>query len=366
MKIVNNVSVFLNSDKVGDLTMTPDNNRCVFQYDRKWVANGFSVSPLELPLDNELHVVKTESFSGNFGVFDDSIPDGYGRYLLSRILKKQGVDVKTLTPVQILSIIGTSGMGALTYIPETFVGEDKSLPSLDEIQALAFDVLSEKTEKDEDVLYFNSGNSGGCRPKCLMNNADGEWLVKFRHVYDSSDYGIMEYEYNRAAEECGISVPEYRLIENRYFASKRFDIVDGKRVHVATAGAILGLSLNELTMDYRNLLHLTGWLTQDENQVEQMFRRMVFNVLAQNKDDHPKNFSFICESGKWRISPAYDLTLCREGYNGEHATSVMGNGSPTIADMVNAGVDIMIPEKKCLEIIDAIRSICNAELSGYK
>ncbi len=366
MKIVNNVSVFLNSDKVGDLTMTPDNNRCVFQYDRKWVANGFSVSPLELPLDNELHVVKTESFSGNFGVFDDSIPDGYGRYLLSRILKKQGVDVKTLTPVQILSIIGTSGMGALTYIPETFVGEDKSLPSLDEIQALAFDVLSEKTEKDEDVLYFNSGNSGGCRPKCLMKNADGEWLVKFRHVYDSSDYGIMEYEYNRAAEECGISVPEYRLIENRYFASKRFDIVDGKRVHVATAGAILGLSLNELTMDYRNLLHLTGWLTQDENQVEQMFRRMVFNVLAQNKDDHPKNFSFICESGKWRISPAYDLTLCREGYNGEHATSVMGNGSPTIADMVNAGVDIMIPEKKCLEIIDAIRSICNAELSGYK
>lgn len=254
----------------------------------------------------------------------------------------------------------------MTYIPETFVGEDKSLPSLDEIQALAFDVLSEKTEKDEDVLYFNSGNSGGCRPKCLMKNADGEWLVKFRHVYDSSDYGIMEYEYNRAAEECGISVPEYRLIENRYFASKRFDIVDGKRVHVATAGAILGLSLNELTMDYRNLLHLTGWLTQDENQVEQMFRRMVFNVLAQNKDDHPKNFSFICESGKWRISPAYDLTLCREGYNGEHATSVMGNGSPTIADMVNAGVDIMIPEKKCLEIIDAIRSICNAELSGYK
>lgn len=366
MKIVNNVSVFLNSDKVGDLAMTPDNNRCVFQYDRKWVANGFSVSPLELPLDNELHVVKTESFSGNFGIFDDSIPDGYGRYLLSRILKKQGVDVKTLTPVQILSIIGTSGMGALTYIPETFVGEDKSLPSLDEMQALAFEVLSEKTEKDEDVLYFNSGNSGGCRPKCLMKNSEGEWLVKFRHVYDSSDYGIMEYEYNRAAEKCGISVPEYRLIENKYFASRRFDIVDGKRVHVATAGALLGLSLNELTMDYRNLLHLTGWLTQDENQVEQMFRRMVFNVLAQNKDDHPKNFSFICESGKWRISPAYDLTLCREGYNGEHATSVMGNGSPTIADMVNAGVDIMIPEKKCLEIIDAIRSVCNAELSRYK
>lgn len=136
-----------------------------------------------------------------------------------------------------LSIVGESGMGALAYLPETFVGEDKALPELDELQDLAFNVLSEKSDKDEDVLYFNSGNSGGCRPKCLMKDDEGEWLVKFRHVYDPADFGKMEYDYNVAAAACGIEVPEFKLIDNKYFASKRFDVRDGKRLHVATAGA---------------------------------------------------------------------------------------------------------------------------------
>ena len=172
MRLVNKLSVELNSRKVGTLTMTPDDKRCVFQYDKGWIADGFSISPLELPLTSELFVVRSDSFSGNFGIFDDSIPDGYGRYLLSRLLRRQGIDARTLTPVQLLSIVGESGMGALTYVPETFIGENKALPSLEDMQSLAFDVLSEKTEGDEDVLYFNSGNSGGCRPKCLLKDAD--------------------------------------------------------------------------------------------------------------------------------------------------------------------------------------------------
>ena len=90
----------------------------------------------------------------------------------------------------------------------------------------------------------------------------------------------------------------------------------------------------------------------------------VFNVIAENKDDHPKNFSFICEAGAWRISPAYDLTLCREGYRGEHATSVMGNGLPTKADLVNAGSDIKIPESRCQEIIEEIAATCERLLKG--
>lgn len=364
MKIINKLSVHMEGRKVGELAMSPDNRHCVFQYSREWLADRFSVSPLELPLRQDLFIAQKDSFAGNFGIFDDSIPDGYGRYLLSRLLRKQGIDASTLTPVQMLSIVGESGMGALTYLPETFVGEDKALPELDELQDLAFNVLSEKSDKDEDVLYFNSGNSGGCRPKCLMKDDEGEWLVKFRHVYDPADFGKMEYDYNVAAAACGIEVPEFKLIDNKYFASKRFDIRDGKRLHVATAGALLGLSLNELTMDYRNLLHLTGFLTQDSAQVEQQFRRMVFNVIAENKDDHPKNFSFICEAGAWRISPAYDLTLCREGYRGEHATSVMGNGLPTKADLVNAGTDIKIPESRCREIIEEIAATCERLLKG--
>ena len=350
---------------IGELAMTPDGRRCVFQYDRRWLVEGFSISPLELPLKPDIFIAESDSFSGNFGIFDDSIPDGYGRYLLSRLLRKQGVEASSLTPVQLLSIVGESGMGALTYIPETFVGEDKALPELDDLQNMALDVLSEKSDKDEDVLYFNSGNSGGCRPKCLMKDADGDWLVKFRHIYDRADSGEMEFRYNETANACGIEVPDFKLIDGKYFASRRFDMRNGHRLHVATAGALLGLSLNELMMDYRNLLHLTGYLTQDPAQVEQMFRRMVFNVVTENKDDHPKNFSFICDGGVWNLAPAYDLTMCREGYRGEHATSVMGKGNPSVVDMVSAGKDIKIPEYRCKEIIGEVSSICRSMLEAY-
>lgn len=132
----------------------------------------------------DLFVAKPEPFWGNFGIFEDSLPDGYGRYLLNRLLKKQGVNDGELTPLQRLSIVGTSGMGALCYIPETYVGEEKTLPELDNLQQIALDVLSEKSDKDEEVLYFNSGNSGGYRPKCLLQDVEGAWLVKFRHTYD--------------------------------------------------------------------------------------------------------------------------------------------------------------------------------------
>ena len=171
MKLVNKLAVTYHNRKVGELAMTPDNRCCAFQYTKGWLAEGFSISPLELPLKSDLFLAKPEPFWGNFGIFEDSLPDGYGRYLLHRLLKKQGIDDASLTPVQRLSMIGRSGMGALCYVPETFIGEEKSLPQLDDLQQMALDVLSEKSDKDEDVLYFNSGNSGGCRPKCLLKDA---------------------------------------------------------------------------------------------------------------------------------------------------------------------------------------------------
>lgn len=131
MKSVNKLIVTYHSRSVGTLSMTPDNRLCAFQYDREWLANGFSISPLDLPLKPDLFIAKPQPFWGNFGIFEDSLPDGYGRYLLHRLLKKQGVNDSELTPLQRLSIVGTSGMGALCYIPETYIGEEKSLPTLD-------------------------------------------------------------------------------------------------------------------------------------------------------------------------------------------------------------------------------------------
>lgn len=359
MKSVNKLTVTYHDRTVGTLSMTPDNRLCAFQYDQEWLANGFSVSPLELPLKPDLFIAKPEPFWGNFGIFEDSLPDGYGRYLLHRLLKKQGVNDSELTPLQRLSIVGSSGMGALCYIPETSIGEEQSLPALDDLQQTALDVLSEKSDKNEEVLYYNSGNSGGCRPKCLFHDAEGSWLVKFRHTYDPKDMGVMEYRYNEIARQCGITVPDFKLMDGKYFASKRFDIENGVRLHIATAGALLNESITQPKLEYKTLLHLTGYFTQDPKQVDEMFRRMVFNVLSENKDDHAKNFTFICREGLWSLAPAYDLTRCTNGYNGEHATSVNNQGNPTIEDMLVVGASIRISPQRGRQMIQDIAEACS-------
>ncbi len=358
------MTVTYHDKAVGTLTMTPDNRCCAFEYDAEWLASGFSISPFELPLRSGIFMAKNEPFYGNFGIFEDSLPDGYGRYLLHKILKNRGIDDSILTPVQRLSIVGTSGMGALCYVPETTVSEETPMTELDQLQQMALDVLSEKTDDNEDLLYFNSGNSGGCRPKCLLHDNEGAWIVKFRHTYDPNDMGIMELRYNEAARRCGIDVPDFKLMNGKYFATRRFDIDEnGMRKHVATAGALLGESIERPKMDYKTLLHLTGYLTQSPKAVEEMFRRMVFNVLTDNKDDHPKNFSFICNDGKWSLAPAYDLTLCQAGYNGEHATSVNNNGKPTVNDMLTVGESIRISRERGLEIIRNVKENCGEILS---
>lgn len=279
------------------------------------------------------------------------------------MLKKQGINDSHLTPIQRLSIVGASGMGALEYHPCTEVSEEKPLPELDALQDMALEILGEKSDSDVDALYFNSGNSGGCRPKCLWRDDEGDWLVKFRHTYDPKDMGKMEFHYNEVARACGITVPDFKLLKGKYFASKRFDLERGERLHMATAGALLDESIHRPNLDYKTLLHLTGFLTQDAAQVDELFRRMAFNVLTENKDDHAKNFSFICRDGDWCLAPAYDLTLCSTGYNNEHATSVNNQGLPTIEDLLVVGEGIHIPRKKGLRMILEIKESCEDILS---
>ena len=153
-------------------------------------------------------------------------------------------------------------------------------------------------------------------------------------------------------------------MNGRYFASRRFDIdTDGQRVHTVTAGGLLCLSIANPVLDYSNLLALTGYLTQNAKEVEEMYRRMVFNYLTDNKDDHCKNFSFLVAQDStghyvWHLAPAYDLTLCTEGYNGEHATSVNGTGQPKLADMISIGQKINMKEQRCREIFEEVESSC--------
>lgn len=364
MKDILKIIVSLDNRTIGTLQMTPERDRCVFEYDKDWLANGFSISPWELPLRTGLIYSKEKSFSGGFAAFEDSMPDGYGLYLLDRMLRREGRSLRELSPLQRLSLVGNAGMGALCYKPETNKENIAvTVDDFDEIQHKALDILSEKSDADASYLYYNSHNSGGARPKAVYKSADGsDWLVKFRHIYDPSDIGKTEYQYMNTAQKCGIDIPEIRLVNDRYFSIKRFDIRDGHRIHTLTAAALLQSDFRTQSIDYANLLALTGYLTQDPAQVEQMFRRMVFNIVCINKDDHAKNFSFLCENGQWELAPAYDITYSPEGTRGEHATSVKYSGNPSLEDVISVGTGIHISRKRCLEIIEEIESVCSAEL----
>ena len=365
MNKIDRLTVKYHSEIVGVISLTPDDKRLAFEYDPRWLAEGFSISPLELPLKTGLFLAKATPFYGDFGIFEDSLPDGYGRYLLHKALMREGIDDRNLTAIERLSIVGNSGMGALTYEPETIISTGEEITDCDLLQEKALEVLKEQQDTDAGLLLYNSGNSGGCRPKAVFSDAEGHWLVKFRHTYDPKDMGLQEYHYNEIARKCGIDVPDFKLTNGKYFTTKRFDLtVDGERIHTATAGGLLCLSLSEPVLDYSNLLALTGYITQNAKYVEEMYRRMVFNYLTDNKDDHCKNFSYLVRkdsNGKfiWHLAPAYDLTLCTEGYNGQHATSVNSTGSPTLQDFIAVGIKIKMNEKRCREIFDEVYQNCD-------
>ena len=362
MKRIESLVVKYHQEVVGTLALSVDGKVCTFEYDRQWLATGFSISPLELPLKPGLFIAKPTPFHGNFGIFEDSLPDGYGRYLLHKALLKEGINDYELSVLDRLSLVGNEGMGALTYEPMTFVQAEEEILDFDLLQTKAWEVLREQQDTDAGLLLYNSGNSGGCRPKAVFSDSEGHWLVKFRHTYDPSDMGLQEYHYNVLARKCGIRVPDFRLVNGKYFASRRFDIsLEGVRIHTATAGGLLSVSLSNPVLDYLNLLALTGYLTQSREEVEEMYCRMAFNYLIDNKDDHCKNFSFMVEKeddGKWHwhLAPAYALTRCNEGYNGEHATSVNGTGHPTLDDMIAVGVKNKMTESMCREIYEKVEN----------
>lgn len=360
------LTVLFRGHTVGTLSLTPDNRLNVFEYDKSWLADGFSISPLELPLKPGVFIAGPQPFYGNFGIFEDSLPDGYGRYLLHKSLMLKGINDSDLSSLDRLAIVGKNGMGALTYSPAIDLEHEESVTDFDRLQQMALEVLKEQQDGDAGLLLYNSGNSGGARPKAVFSDDNGHWIIKFRHTYDPEDIGLQEFHYNETARNCRITVPDFRLINGRYFTTRRFDIdSDGNRLHTATAGGLMCIPLREPFMDYSNLLALTGYITQSSDDVEQMYRRMLFNYLTDNKDDHCKNFSFYVvrdpDSGswRWRLAPAYDLTLCTAGYNGEHATSVNGTGHPGIADFIAVGTKIRLTDKRCREIIEEVRSGCS-------
>lgn len=331
---ISELQVFMGGREVGTLAAT-QHGLAAFQYSPQWLESGYSISPFSLPLENKVFVANPHPLNGLFGVFDDSLPDGWGRLLVDRMLGEHGIDPNSIGFMGRLSIVGNSGSGALEYRPVLHAFTGSAIRDLDAIADECAAVLASQNAQDLDALFSMGGSSGGARPKVFYEIDGEEWIVKFPSSVDPSDIGEKEYKLALAAAECGIDMAEVRLLPSvkreGYFATKRFDrmrIDDGstKKVHMVSVAALLETTHRVPNLDYETLMRLTLRLTGDAQEVERMYRLMVFNVLCGNRDDHSKNFSFLCdEQGVWRLSPAYDITTC-SGMNGEHAMTVNGKG----------------------------------------
>ena len=372
MRQNNALQVYYDERLVGTLAMTAD-HKAAFQYDDEWLENGFSISPFSLPLKKQVFVPQKDYFDGLFGVFADSLPDNWGRLLLNRLLRSHKQNPDELTVLNRLAIVGKSGMGALTYYPEKSFSEQQKPVNLDELAEECEKILNTEYSDKLDELYYLGGTSGGARPK-IMTTVDGkDWIIKFPAHVDRKDAGKMEYDYSCCARQCGITMSETRLFPSDkckgYFGIRRFDREDdGKRVHMLTAAALLELDFEQPSLDYHSLMKLTKILTRDNKEdVENMFRRMCFNVFAHNRDDHSKNFTYLYDeiNDQWRLSPAYDLTYSNT-YYGEHTTTIDGNGrNPGRKELLAVGITAGMRRSNCERIIDTIQACVSQMLGEY-
>ena len=372
MRQNNALQVYYDERLVGTLAMTAD-HKVAFQYDDEWLENGFSISPFSLPLEKQVFVPQKDYFDGLFGAFADSLPDNWGRVLLNRLLRSHKQNPDELTVLNRLAIVGKSGMGALTYYPEKSFSEQQKPVNLDELAEDCEKILNTEYSDKLDELYYLGGTSGGARPK-IMTTVDGkDWIIKFPAHVDRKDAGKMEYDYSCCARQCGITMSETRLFPSDkckgYFGIRRFDReADGKRVHMLTAAALLELDFEQPSLDYHSLMKLTKILTRDNKEdVENMFRRMCFNVFAHNRDDHSKNFTYLYDeiNDQWRLSPAYDLTYSNT-YYGEHTTTIDGNGrNPGRKELLAVGSAAGMRKNNCERIIDTIQACVSQMLGEY-
>ena len=353
LKGISSLNVFLHQDFLGRLALTPE-GLCAFEYAPEFLTKGFSISPFYLPLRPGLFIARPEPFGGNFGVFNDSLPDGWGHLLLNRYLAGQGIDHASLSILDRLSLVGQTGMGALEYLPDQSISSRNSKINLDQIALEIRKIIDEIPYSGNlEMLIARGGSSAGARPKVLIEHEAKSWMVKFPASQDPEEIGLLEYETAQIARKCGILIPETRLFEGKYFGIQRFDRIAGMKIHMLSASGLLHASHRYPALDYTELIKATRILTHDLREAYRLFRVMVFNVLIGNMDDHAKNFSFLHDGLNCRLSPAYDL-IKSSGFNGNHTTTVAGAGRPQRDDIDRVAEQCDLDLKKCHEILDEV------------
>lgn len=348
MAEVDALEVRLWNERLGVIAWNERRGVGEFEYDPAFLRRGLEVSPLTMPLRPGVFSFPEHAESGTFlglpGMIADSLTEGFGNELLGNWLARRGLAFRDLTPVERLCYIGCRGMGALEYEPDSNLGgrHDFSL-EVSELVDIAQQVLGQRKQAcatlDPEVeeslsrLIHVGTSAGGAKAKAVIawNEETGElrsgqvdcpqgfshWLLKLAEVENSEhhadrDVGRLEYAYYQMALSAGVEMMESRLFSegNRaHFMTRRFDRIDGRKVHVATFCGIAHEDRNPAgNTHYETLFSTARALGLGQSALDQLYRRMVFNVLARNQDDHSKNHAFLMDpKGTWWLSPAYDI-----------------------------------------------------------
>jgi serine/threonine-protein kinase HipA len=365
-------------------TLAEDRGRVYFEYTPEFLATGLDLSPFRLPFEPGLFEHRDREFGPLPGLFDDSLPDGWGLLLMDRHFRSLGRDLDAISPLDRLAWLGTRTMGALTYHPPARRGNaDASVFNLHDLARHAQAVLAGTADDVLPQLLEAGGSPGGARPKVLVGfNPDtgallsGEddlprgfehWMVKFAAESDTPEAGAVEYAYSLMARQAGIDMPPTRLFEtaegDRFFGIARFDRgpkegnqAGNRRYHVHTFGNLIQSNFRIPSADYADLLKATCLLTRNHQDLLRAYRRMAFNVLAHNRDDHVKNFAFLLDdtTGEWTLTPAYDL-LFTPGPGGEHTMTIAGQGrNPTRKHMLGLAESAGLSRQEATAAIEAV------------
>ena len=360
MNGIRQIEVVYDGRLVGRLALTPE-GLCAFEYTAEWLQSGFSISPFELPLRSGVFMARPRPFEGGFGVFDDCLPDGWGLLILDRYLQQNGVNPRTLTLLDRLALVGSTGRGALEFRPDRSVLSKQDYADFEKLALEAEQILDSDDYMGEGIeeFQYRGGSPGGARPKIFTRYNGKEWLVKFRAKRDPKRIGVDEYRYSCLAKECGIEMPETRLFENKYFGVERFDRTPAGRLHVVSVAGLIGADYRLPSIDYTHIFRVCSALTHSVAELWKVYRLMTFNHLIGNKDAHAKNFSFTYRDEMWHFAPAYDL-LPSEGINGFRTTSINDSINPTREDLLAVATNAGLNRKEATEIFERMQKIIEA------
>jgi serine/threonine-protein kinase HipA len=395
----NTANVYLWGTHIGTVLLNDGDPIAKFQYTDEFQDLGIEVSPINMPLRPavfEFPELSIKSFHGLPGLLSDSLPDKFGNKVIAAWLREQGLGPEDLNTIDRLCYAGQRGMGALEYKPALFDKDNTSeILTVESLSELANKVLKMREEtkstlvtginKFSSILKVGS-SAGGARAKALIgwNEATGEvrsgqvklpkgfgyWLIKFDGLTGNGDkegddkwgYGRVEYAYHLMAKAAGIEMTECRLWNKRRFMTRRFDrLADGDKLHMQTLGALAHFDFNNPTAySYEQAFRINRRVVNHAKADEQLFRRMAFNIIAWNCDDHVKNIAYLMDrNGKWNLAPAYDECYAYNpggDWTSQHQMSVNGKRiGITEEDLIAAASFANIRERKAKVIIDEVK-----------